>query len=99
MQKKITLRITVTGLDSIPNLKFDYPNNLEITTFFTQEMLEKGFLAGSYVTTSYCYNDSIIKKYLKNVDLVFKSIRQSLNKKRFDLKYQIKHSTFKRLTG
>ena len=97
--KKNNLRIIITGLDTIPNLKFDYPNNLEITTFFTQEMLEKGFLAGSYVATSYCYNDSIIRKYLKNVDLVFKSIRQSLNKKRFDLKYQIKHSTFKRLTG
>ncbi len=97
--KKNNLKIIITGLDSIPNLKFDYPNNLEITTFFTQEMLKKGFLAGSLVTTSYCYNDAIINKYLKNVDLVFKKIRQSLNKKHFDLKNQIKHSTFQRLTG
>ena len=62
-------------------------------------MLKKGFLAGSLVATSYCYDDQIIRKYLKCVDIVFKKIRQSLNEKHFNLEYQIKHSTFQRLTG
>ena len=97
--KKNNLKIIITGIDSLPSIKFDYPNNLEITTFFTQEMLKKGFLAGSLVATSYCYDDQIIRKYLKCVDIVFKKIRQSLNKKHFNLEYQIKHSTFQRLTG
>ena len=31
----------------MPYFKFDYKNNLEISTYFTQEMLKKGFLAGN----------------------------------------------------
>ena len=40
-------------------------------TYFTQEMLKKGFLAGGQVATSYAYNQKIINKYLKTVDIVF----------------------------
>ena len=80
-------------------LKFNYKNNAEIVTFFTQEMLKRGYLAGSQVATSSAYNKNIINKYLKEVDQVFGKIRFFLEKGKFPLKGEIKHSTFKRLTG
>ena len=99
LAKKNKIKILISGQDSIPCLNFDYQNNLEILTFFTQEMLKKGFLAGSQVATSYAYNDRIIDKYLKSVNEVFKKINTSLKNKKFLLNGKIKHSTFKRLTG
>ena len=83
LAKKNKIKILVTGQDCIPYLKFNYPNNLEILTFFTQEMLKRGFLAGAQVATSFAYNNKIIDMYLKEVDEVFKKIYINLNKEHF----------------
>jgi glutamate-1-semialdehyde 2,1-aminomutase len=99
ISKKYKIDISVSGLDTLLYLKFNYPNNLEITTFFTQEMLKKGYLAGSQVATCFAYNKTIIKDYLKEVDKVFCKIRLFLERGKFPLKGQVKHSTFRRLTG
>ncbi len=96
---KHKIDISVSGLDTILYLKFNYKNNAEIVTFFTQEMLKRGYLAGSQVATSSAYNKNLINKYLKEVDQVFGKIRFFLEKGKFPLKGEIKHSTFKRLTG
>ncbi len=99
ISKKHQIDISISGLKTILYLKFNYKNNSEITTFFTQEMLKRGYLAGSQVATSYAYNKSIIKNYLKEVDRVFAKIKIFLDKGKFPLKDKVKHSTFKRLTG
>ena len=99
ISKKYKIDISVSGLDTLLYLKFNYPNNLEITTFFTQEMLKKGYLAGSQVATCFAYNKTIIKDYLKEVDKVFCKIKVFLERGKFPLKGQVKHSTFRRLTG
>jgi glutamate-1-semialdehyde 2,1-aminomutase len=97
--KKSNIKIIISGQDSIPFLSFDYKNNLEIITYFTQEMLKKGYLAGGLVATSYAYNYKIIEKYLKEVEIVFGKIAICLKNNKFPLEGKIKHSTFKRLTG
>ena len=97
--KKNNIKIGISGQDCIPYLRFDYTNSQEIMTYFTQEMLKKGFLAGGQVATSYAYNQKIINKYLKTVDIVFGNIRKCLEADKFPLMGEIKHSTFKRLTG
>ncbi len=99
LAKKNKISITVSGLDSIPSFKFNYNNNLEISTYFAQEMLRKGFLANTTLTTSLSFNKIIINKYLKEVDRVFNKINYCLKLNKFPLKSEIKHSTFRRLTG
>jgi len=96
---KNEIKISISGQDSIPCLKFEYKNNPEILTYFTQEMLKKNFLASSQVATTYAYNNKIINKYLREVDKVFKKINLCLKQQKFPLKGKIKDSTFKRLTG
>ena len=61
--KNVGLKISISGQDSMPYLSFDYKNNLEISTFFTQEMLKKGFLAGNLASISISHNLHIVKKY------------------------------------
>ena len=99
LAKKHKINISISGQNSIPCLKFEYSNNSEILTYFTQEMLKKNFLAGSQVATTFAYNNKIINKYLKEVDGVFKKINSCIRRKKFPLKGKIKHSTFRRLTG
>jgi glutamate-1-semialdehyde 2,1-aminomutase len=99
ISKKYKIDISVSGLNTVLYLKFNYPNNSEITTFFTQEMLKKNYLAGSQVATTFAYNKIIIRDYLKAVDQVFCRIKVFLDKGKFPLKGQVKHSTFRRLTG
>ena len=80
------------------NLQYKEKNNL-IYTIFIQEMLKRGYLAGSQVATSFAYNKIIIKNYLKAVDEVFYKIKIYLDKGKLPLKGEVKHSTFRRLTG
>ena len=96
---KNNIKISIFGLNSIPGFKFEYKNNLEIATFFTQEMLKEGFLANTTLATTYAYNDIIIKKYLASVEKVFKKIKSSIKNKNLKLDGPIKHTTFRRLTG
>ena len=59
--KKNNINIKVSGLNAIPSFSFEYKNNKEISTFFIQEMLKKGFLANNTISISYAYTDQIIK--------------------------------------
>ena len=95
--KKNSIKILISGQNSVPCLNFDYKNNLEILTYFTQEMLKKGFLAGGQVATSYAHNNLIINKYLNAVNEVFIKIKNCLDNDNFTLRDEIKHSTFQRL--
>ena len=96
---KSGIRISISGLDSLPNFKFEYKNKLEISTYFTQEMLALGFLAKEALATTNAYNNLIINKYLNAVTKVFKKIHYfQKNNIKLPLKGPLKHSTLKRLT-
>ena len=99
LAKKNGLEISISGIDAIPSFKFNYKNNLKISTFFTQEMLKVGFLANTTLATSYAHNNSIISKYLEETDKIFKKIIYHLKNDTLSLKGEVKHSSFKRLTG
>ena len=94
------LKIIVTGTSPLPAFEFDYEEKEELRTLFTQEMLERGFLAGKSVYVSYGHNEGHIKEYLKNVDEVFKILKGAIEKKNIHLllKGSVVHAGFKRLT-
>ena len=93
------IKISLSGLDSIPYFSFDYNNAIELQTYFNQEMLKKGFLASGGTATTFAYTDQIIDDYLNSVTEVFEKINNlDFNVKKY-LMGPIKHSTFARLTG
>ncbi len=99
ISKTTGVEINISGQDSMPSFNFKNKNALKLMTFFTQEMLKKGFLASGLVSVSTSYNMRIINKYIQSFQEVFMLIGMCLkNKKKIPLIGPIKHSTFRRLT-
>jgi glutamate-1-semialdehyde 2,1-aminomutase len=101
LARKHDLRISITEFKPCITMKLDYGNmNNEITTFFTQEMLARGYLAGPSVYPSFSHDSKTIEKYLNNVDEVFNILSKTLREntlKNF-LKTKVRKNGFIRLT-
>ena len=96
--KDAGLDVSTAGIHPIPELKFNYAKSNEISTYFIQEMLYRGFLANTRLGTTFAYNDKIINRYLENTNEVFRKIKKYLSLGiKFPLKGPIRHTTFKRL--
>ena len=66
-------------IDTIVSFNFLYDKKNEyLNTLFTELMLKKNFLASNLIYVSYFHTESVIKKYLINVDKVFFEISESL---------------------
>ena len=98
--QKHGVKIQMSGVDPLLHLSFVDSDALARHTFYTQEMLKKGFLIGGAIFTSYAYNSAIIKKFLQANDEVFEKISSCARKHkdiRQCLEGPVKHSGFKRL--
>tara|TARA_B100000700_G_C15042302_1_gene855953 strand:- start:1085 stop:3133 length:2049 start_codon:yes stop_codon:yes gene_type:complete len=100
LSKKYKLKISISGLDALCTFNFINKNNLKYQTFLTQEMLKKNFLASNTIYISVHHDNNILKKYFKNLECIFKTIRDcEMNKKNIDnlLEGPTKTSGFSRL--
>ena len=86
---KHNLKIEIMGIPAICSFKIQSKNSDYYTTYITQEMLAKGYLANNSVYVSTAHTKHIIMKYLRILDQIFKTIRQcELGKK--DIKKLLK---------
>ncbi len=94
------LKLNVRGMPPLGHFSFDYENGQAIRTLFTQEMLQKGFLATNAFYASYAHQDHHVQSYLKALDDVFVFLARTIEKGEVDksLKGPIAHSGFYRLT-
>jgi len=96
--------ISMEILNAVPPLAtfaFDYGEDSQaLHTLFTQEMLEREFLASKSVYVSYSHDEEHIEKYLENVDATFRTLKKAIeNNKIYDsLKGPVAHKGFRRLT-
>lgn len=94
------LKIHMSGILPLSHFEFEYPNALAYKTYFTQEMLKKGFLAGTGLYASMAHTDEIIDSYLTACGEVFEQIVR-LNKQGIDIETKLEgpvcHSGFERL--
>lgn len=74
LAEKYSLDIEISGILPLIHFGFRYENPLACKTFFTQEMLKEGFLAGNGVYASLAHTDDLIDKYLNACDKVFARI-------------------------
>lgn len=98
--KRAGLNITVTGVPALTYFSFNYPNAQAIRTLFTQEMLERGYLATNAFYVTYAHQPSHLKTYNKEVEEVFALLARAIEKEEVEklLKGPIAHSGFQRLT-
>lgn len=71
---KYGIDIEITGINPLAHFEFKYEQPLVYKTFFTQEMLKRGYLATNAVYASYAHTDAIVGEYLMAVDEVFHMI-------------------------
>lgn len=70
------LSIAISGLPALTSFSFQSPNALAYKTLVTQEMLAKGYLAGTSVYTCIDHTPALIEAYLTELDRVFGMIRK-----------------------
>ena len=99
LSKKYQLRLSVTGLPSLINIVFQSNNALAYKTLISQEMLKKGFLAGSGIYVCTEHSEEVIKKYFDAIEPIFNLISECENGRDVKklLNGPICHNGFKRL--
>lgn len=94
------LKIKISGIPPLTHISFiaDKPNAVQ--TFYTQEMLKRGYLLGASIYTSYAYSNDVIDAFLADTDAVFNQIKAILDSESIEnrLENDEIHSGFKRLT-
>ena len=68
--------LTVKGLEALTTFSFDSPNSLAYKTFLTQEMLKKGYLAGSSFYASISHSRVILDEYFEALSPIFKVLKE-----------------------
>jgi glutamate-1-semialdehyde aminotransferase len=99
--KKNGIKIEITGLPALMHFSFQYGDlGQAVKTFFTQEMLRRGFLASSGIYVSYAFKKEHMDKYLSAVDEVFAILKMAIDGKKVKalLNGPVAHEGFKRLT-
>ena len=72
---KYGLKINQWGIPALAGYTFDSPNALAYKTYVTQEMLKKGYLAGTVMYTCIEHTDEILDAYFEALDPIFADIR------------------------
>ena len=93
------LSITTTGLPALTGFSFDSPNALAYKTLVTQEMLAKGYLAGTSVYVCTEHTPEVVAAFFEALDPVFSLVKECEDGRDVMslLKGPVCHAGFKRL--
>jgi len=93
------LSITTNGLPAITSFGVNSPNSLAYKTLITQEMLDKGYLAGNLVFCCTEHTPEVVDGYFEALDPVFGLIKECEEGRDVDslLNGPVCHAGFKRL--
>ncbi|MCH5256096.1 MAG: aminotransferase class III-fold pyridoxal phosphate-dependent enzyme [Lachnospiraceae bacterium] len=95
---KHNISINISGINPMTHFEFQYDKPLVYKTFFTQEMLKRGYLATTAIYASYAHTDETVKGYINATDEVFGLIQNYiLNGELPLLDGTVCHSGFQRL--
>lgn len=97
--EKHDIKIKVSGIYPLSHFEFEYENSLAYKTYFTQEMLSKGFLAATGFYMSYAHTQDILDKYFEAFEQVMMQIQEIHSKSESVEDYidEICHAGFERL--
>lgn len=99
--EKHAVRLKTTDFKPLVTMKLDYgDDNLRVTTLFTQEMLDRGYLAAGSVYVSLAHTDGVVDDYLAAADGAFAAVAEALDGGTLDsaLRTRPRSDAFQRLT-
>jgi glutamate-1-semialdehyde 2,1-aminomutase len=76
--EKTGLPLHTEGLPSLTHFRFDHPDEPTLTTLFTQEMLERGYLAYSQFKPSFAHQPAHVAAYMQAVEATFAMIAEAV---------------------
>ena len=85
ISKKYNIPVTCSAIPSVSSFKINSKNHLKYKTFITQEMLKKGFLAGTAVYTSMAHSKDKLNNYYDSLNDVFRLISKYYHDDEIDL--------------
>jgi glutamate-1-semialdehyde 2,1-aminomutase len=93
------LSITTNGLPALTGFSFNSPNSLAYKTLITQEMLAKGYLAGTSVYVCTEHTRGVVEDFFRALDPVFALVKECEEGRDVMklLKGPVCHAGFKRL--
>jgi len=99
LAKKYELPITTSGLSALTGFSFQSPNALAYKTLITQEMLAKGYLAGTSVYVCTEHTPKVVSDFFEVLDPIFGLVKECEEGRDVLslLKGPICHGGFKRL--
>ena len=99
LAKQYSLKIRTFGLSSLSNFSFDNPQHMAYKTLITQEMLKKGFLAGTATYVSLQHTPAVLGRYFEALGFVFEKIAQCESRNSIEslIEGPIAYAGFKRL--
>jgi len=99
LAEKHDLSLATSGLPALTTFSFDSPNALAYKTLITQEMLTKGYLAGTSVYVCTEHTSEVVDGFFEALDPLFELIKQCEEGRDVMtlLKGPVCHSGFKRL--
>jgi glutamate-1-semialdehyde aminotransferase len=77
--EKTGLVLHTEGLPSLAHFGFEHPDELVLTTLFTQEMLERGYLAFNQFKPSFAHQPSHVAAYITAVESAFAVIADAIH--------------------
>jgi glutamate-1-semialdehyde aminotransferase len=97
--KRTGLSIHVGSIYPLSHFDFQDNGPLVLKTLFTQEMLERGYLATNSFYCSFAHTENMVQRYLATVEEVFLIIKKSIDENTSEklLKGSVCQSGFKRL--
>ena len=72
--KKHSIPIKISGLDALPSFAFNSTNSTDLETFFTVEMLKKGFLGFRQFRPSLAHESKVLNLYKNATNDIFSKI-------------------------
>ena len=97
--KNANLEINISGLPSLLKFSFNHPKDLTMKTYFTQEMLDAGFLASGRFYSMLAHTVNAAEQYVKEASRIFLEISELIRTDQLEksLRGEIAHGGFQRL--
>ncbi|HLF10464.1 MAG TPA: aminotransferase class III-fold pyridoxal phosphate-dependent enzyme [Gammaproteobacteria bacterium] len=93
------LKIKPTGIPPLSNFSFDHPDADALATLFTQEMLDRGYLAAPRFNSTLAHTRDLVERYLGNTNEVFSVLADAIRRDEVGMRLRgpVRHSDFQRL--
>jgi len=97
--RRHALPVRIGGYPCLAHFVFQHPQADALRTLFTQQMLERGYLAGTGLYPTLAHDEGVTERYLEAINTVFGEVAEALSQDKVleRLRGPVAHSGFKRL--